>query len=190
MLKPSPRGHRHTAWLGAELTGAALLAVFATSTVSSASTTTPASSSTKTTVVYAFDITQGAGRPVPAPGTKPGAVSVGDVSVINDQLTTTKKAGGGYPVIGYAVGTCTYTRVAPDGQAKGSPYNSTLESCAVTGVLPHGSISAEGIITTKSGRPQNATFAVAGGTGSFGGAQGIVKVTFGSTFDVFTIVLQ
>ena len=34
------------------------------------------------------------------------------------------------------------------------------------------------------------TFAVAGGTGSFGGAQGTVKVTFGSNFDVFTIVLQ
>ena len=65
-----------------------------------------------------------------------------------------------------------------------------LESCVVTGVLPHGSISADGIITTKAGVPQNATFAVAGGTGSFGGAQGTVKVTFGSNFDVLTIVLQ
>lgn len=80
--------------------------------------------------------------------------------------------------------------MSPDGQAKGSPYNNTLESCTVTGVLPQGSISADGIITTKSGAPQNATFAVAGGTGSFVGAQGTVKVTFGSSFDVFTIVLQ
>ncbi len=190
MLKPGPRGHCHTAWLGALVTSAALLVVLATSSASSASTTAPASSSTKTTVVYAFDINQGAGTLVPAPGTKRGVVSVGDVSVINDQLTTTKKAGGGYPVIGYAVGTCTYARVSPDGQAKGSPYNSTMESCAVTGVLPHGSISADGIITTKSGVPQNATFSVAGGTGSFGGARGTVKVTFGSNFDVFTIVLQ
>ena len=46
----------------------------------------------------------------------------------------------------------------------------------VTGVLPHGSISADGIITTKSGVPlKTRRFAVAGGTGSFGGAQGTVN---------------
>jgi len=112
------------------------------------------------------------------------------VSIINDQLTTTQKSQGGYPIIGYAAGTCTYTRVSPDGQAKGSPYNSTLESCAVTGVLPHGSITADGVITTKSGAPQDATFIATGGTGSFARMQGTIKVTFRSNFDVFTIVLQ
>jgi hypothetical protein len=60
----------------------------------------------------------------------------------------------------------------------------------VTGVLPHGSITAEGVITSSSGAPQVATFAVTGGTGAFANTRGTVKVTFGSNLDVFSIVLQ
>ena len=181
MLKPGPRGHRHTARLGALLgTATALFAVFATSSASPRRPPLRRRPQPRRPWCTRSISTKRPPR-LSLPGTKRGVVSVGDVSVINDQLTTTKKSGGGYPVIGYAVGTCTYTRVSPDGQAKGSPYNNTLESCTVTGVLPQGSISADGIITTKSGAPQNATFAVAGGTGSFVGAQGTVKVTFGSS---------
>ena len=149
--------------------------------------------------MYAFDINPSADELIAAPGTTPGVVSEGDQSIINDQLTSTHLAGhaasAGYPIIGYDSGTCTFTRVAPDGQPSSSPFNNTLENCVATAVLPNGSITAQGVITTDSGTPQPATLAVTGGTGSFEGARGIVKVTFGAQFEgrqfeQFTITLQ
>ena len=70
------------------------------------------------------------------------------------------------------------------------PFNIALESCVATVVLSNGTITAQGVVTSRSGVPQPATFAVTGGTGSFDGAHGTVKVTFGKTFDILIIVLQ
>jgi hypothetical protein len=177
--------------LGAVLTGVALLGAYGWSATSSAST--PHSSVDRlstTTVVYAFDINSPADDLIAAPGTKAGVISAGDESMINDQLTVAHKVTGGYPIIGYDSGTCTFTRVSPDGQAEGSPYDRVLEHCVATAVLPQGSITVEGVITRKAGLPQPATLAITGGTAGFNGARGIVKVTFGSQFNVYTIVRQ
>ena len=145
----------------------------------------------KTIVVNAFDINPSGAAIIPAPGTKQGVVSEGDELIVNDQLTvTSEKNGGGYPIIGYASGTCTFTRVAPDGQGKGSPYNSDLQDCVVTAVLPKGSITGQGVVIGKPGVDQPATLAVTSGTGSYEGAGGIVKVKFGKEFDTFTVLLQ
>jgi hypothetical protein len=191
---------RHAGWVGALAGGVALVAACGSSSTSVASTPPLASTtSLSTTVVYAFSINPSADALIPAPGTTPGVVSEGDESIINDQLTSTHLAGhgasSGYPIIGYDSGTCTFTRVAPDGQTGGSPFNSTLESCAATAVLPNGTVTAQGIITTKSGVPQPATLSVTGGTGAFASAHGVVKVTFGSHFEgqqyeTFSIVMQ
>ena len=199
-LRARSRGFRRAGWLAATAGGVAILAACgATSTSSSPPLTRVALASARTTVVYAFDINPSADQLIAAPGTTPGVVSEGDQSIINDQLTSTHLAGhapsSGYPIIGFDSGTCTFTRVAPDGQANGSPFNNTLENCVATAVLPNGSITAQGVITSESGTPQPATLAVTGGTGSFEGARGIVKVTFGAQFDgeqyeTFTFELQ
>jgi hypothetical protein len=149
-----------------------------------------AASPSKTTVVYAFNINPSRDNLIPARGTRPGVVSEGDVAIINDQLTSTRLIKGGYPIIGYDSGTCTFTRVAPDGQGKGSPYDNVVENCVATAILSHGTVTVEGTIVSKSGTPQPATLAVTGGTGELDGAHGMVKVTFGAKFDTYTIVLQ
>ena len=140
----------------------------------------------RTTTVYAFDINPSTDELIPAPGTPPGVISEGDESIINDQLTSTHLAGhgasAGYPIIGYDSGTCTFTRVSPDSQPSNSAFDTTLEDCAVTAFLPNGSITVQGVITTRSGTPQPATLAVTGGTGSFNGANGTLRVTFGSQY--------
>jgi len=186
--------------LGAIVMTLALLAALGSSSTSSASK--PArkrTTSVTTKVVYAFAISPSSVGLIPAPGTTPGTVSEGDESIINDQLTSNHLSGHGasrgYPVIGYDSGTCTYTRVSPDGQSGGSPFNYTLEHCAATAVLSNGSIAAQGIITTESGTPQPATLVITGGTGRFAGVQGTIMVTFGAhyqgqEFESFTITLQ
>jgi hypothetical protein len=139
-----------------------------------------------TMVVYAFDINQSTDDLISAPGTKPGVVSEGDESVVNDQLTsihlTKHGKSSGYPIIGYDSGTCIYTRVTSAHQ--------TFENCVVTGVLPGGSITVQGVITTKSGVRQPATLALTSGTGSFEGAHGTVKVAFAAKFNTYTIAVQ
>jgi hypothetical protein len=175
------------------LTGAV---VFATSASSPAVPVAAAlaSTSAKTIVVNGFDINAGDNDLVPAPGTKGGVIAEGDQSIVNEQLTATNESKNGknegYPIIGYASGVCTFTRVAPDGQGKGSPFNSVLENCIVTAVLPRGSLTIQGVITMKAGADQPSTLAVTSGTGSYDGARGIVDATFGKEFATYTIVLD
>jgi hypothetical protein len=156
---------------------------------------TPASAPSGTAfAVNGFDINSGDNDLVPAPGTKPGAVSEGDESIVNEQLTETKETktgkNRGYPIIGYVSGACTFTRVAPDGQSKGSPFDSELENCIATAVLPKGSLTIQGVITVKGSVEEPAMFAVTSGTGSYDGARGIVEATFGKQFVTYKVVLR
>jgi hypothetical protein len=175
-------------WLVALAGGATLLGACGAASSSSRPAAPPASTLTaiRTTTVYAFDINPSTDELIPAPGTPPGVISEGDESIINDQLTSTHLVGhgasAGYPIIGYDSGTCTFTRVSPDSQPSNSAFDTTLEDCAVTAFLPNGSITVQGVITTRSGAPQPATLAVTGGTGSFNGANGTLRVTFGSQY--------
>jgi Allene oxide cyclase barrel like domain len=145
---------------------------------------------TQTIAVNAFGIGAKADDLIPARGTTPGVVSVGDVSILNDQLTSTHKQNGGYPIIGYDSGTCTYTRVAPDGQGAGSPFNHTYELCTATAVMAKGSITAEGVVEISSGVPKPATLAISGGTGAYWGETGTVKLSFGRDFNTYTFNLR
>jgi hypothetical protein len=141
-------------------------------------------------MVNGFSIGSSWGSLIPAAGTKPGVVSEGDESIINQQLTPTRKTGGGYPIIGFASGECTFTRVTPDGQRKGSPFDRVVEDCVATAVLPMGSLTAQGVITTKAGEPLATTMGLTSGTGKYEGARGIVEVTFGKHFDTYTFQFQ
>jgi hypothetical protein len=182
-LTAVPSRLRRAGLVGALFAGVVLLGAYGLSPATFASASpTQANPSTSTIVVNAFGINQSSASLIPAPGTTPGVVSVGDESIINDQLTSTHATNGNYPIVGYDSGTCTYTRVLPDHQA--------LESCIATGVLPFGSITTQGIVASVSGVPEPATFAVTGGTGGFVGAHGTVTISFGSEFETFTIVLQ
>jgi hypothetical protein len=49
--------------------------------------------------------------PAPMRGTNPHAFAQGDELIINDQLTTTHKVNGGYPIVGHDAGVCTLTRI-------------------------------------------------------------------------------
>jgi hypothetical protein len=144
--------------------------------------------------VYAFDINKPADELIPAPGTTPGVVSVGDIHIVNDQLTsTTLNRKSGYPIIGFSSGSCTVTRVSPDGQAKGSPFNAIYSNCTVTATLPHGSVVAQGVLkqSATTPLPGNAgTLAVTGGTGIYAGVKGTVALKFGQDFLSLTFQLQ
>jgi hypothetical protein len=183
-------------WFVALVGGAALLGACSTATSSSRPATPPRATLTavRATTVYAFDINPSTDELIPAPGTTPGVISEGDESIINDQLTSTHLAGhgasAGYPIIGYDSGTCTFTRVSPDGQPSDSAFDTTLEYCVATAFLPNGSITAQGVITIRSGTPQPATLAVTGSTGSFNRANGTVRVTFGQHYKTLTITVQ
>jgi hypothetical protein len=187
-LGPRTKFPRRLGWGSAVLTGTALVGLCASSWFSFAGAATRPLS--KTTVVYAFNINPSGDNLIAAPGTKRGVVSAGDESLINDQLTTTHEVAGGYPIVGYDSGTCTFTRVPPDGQPKDARYNMVTENCVATAVLAHGDLTAEGVVTWKAGVPQPATFAVTGGTASFNGAHGSVAITFGKEFKTYTIVLS
>jgi hypothetical protein len=185
-----PTGFASSGWTAALILGVVALGANGSSSTAATLTSALASSSSETIAVNAFDINASGAAIIPAPGTKQGVVSEGDELIVNDQLTVTSEKKGGYPIIGYASGTCTFTRVAPDGQGKSSPYNSDLQDCVVTAVLPKGSITGQGVVTGKPGADQPATLAVTSGTGSYEGAGGIVKVKFGREFDTFTFLLQ
>jgi hypothetical protein len=176
------------------LTGAVVFATNASSPAVPVAVALASAPSAKTIVVNGFDINSGDNDLVPAPGTKSGVVSEGDQSIVNEQLTLSKETKNGkdegYPIIGYASGVCTVTRVAPDGQSKGSPFDSVLDNCDVTAVLPKGSLTIQGVIAMKAGADQPSTLAVTGGTGGYDGVRGIVDVTFGKEFARYTIVLN
>ena len=74
--------------------------------------------SAKTIVVNGFDINSGDNDLVPAPGTKFRCLPEGDQSIVNQQLTANKESKNGknegYPIVGYASGVCTFTRISPD----------------------------------------------------------------------------
>ena len=127
---------------------------------------------------------------IPASGTESGVTSVGDVAILNDQLTRTSKHNGGYPIVGYDAGSCVYTRVAPDGQPSEQRFDNTYEFCAATAVLPRGSISAQGIVESKAGRPQDTVLAISGGTGSYTGRTGTVMVHFAANFNTYTFTIK
>jgi Dirigent-like protein len=134
---------------------------------------------------YAFDINNGTTDPgfIPVPGTNPSVFAQGDELIVNDQLTTTHKVNGGYPVVGHDAGVCTLTRIP-------EPHvDQTLANCVATAVLPGGSLTIQGVLAFQAQQPQPAVLAVTGGTGSFAGATGTVAVTFTKNYKILTITL-
>ena len=140
----------------------------------------------RTLTYYAFDINNGTTDPgfIPAPGTNPKAFAQGDELIINDQLTTTQKVNGGYPIVGHDAGVCTLTRI-PEQHA-----DQTLANCVVTAVWNNGSLTVQGVVGFKSRQPEPAVFAVTGGTGRFDGAAGTLGVSFTRNFKILTIKIK
>ena len=140
----------------------------------------------RTLTYYAFDINNGAADPgfIPAPGTNPKAFAQGGELIINDQLTTTRRVNGGYPIVGHDAGVCTLTRI-PEQHA-----DQTLANCVVTAVWHNGSLTVQGVIGFSSKQPESAVFAVTGGTGRFDGAAGTLGVSFTKNFKILTVRLK
>jgi len=155
------------------------------SAATAASASPAGSAGASTLTIYAFDINNGTADPgfIPAPGTNPKAFAQGDELIINDQVTTTHKVGGGYPIIGRDAGVCTLTRI-PEPHA-----DQTLADCVATVVLRRGSLTIQGVVSFRSRQPQPALLAVTGGTGRFDGAAGTVAVSFTKNFKILTIKL-
>ena len=74
------------------------------------------------------------------PGSNPRAFAQGDELIINDQLTTTHRKGGGYPIVGYDSGVCTLTRL-PEKFAE-----QTFADCVVTAVWRAGRLTVQGAV--------------------------------------------
>jgi hypothetical protein len=151
-----------------------------------AATPVSAARAAKTLRYYAFDINNGATDPgfIPAPGTNPKVFSQGDELIINDQLTTTHRAQGGYPIVGHDAGVCTLTRI-PEKFAE-----QTLANCVVTAVWKNGSLTVQGVVRFKSQQPQPAVLAVTGGTGRFDRAAGTVAVSVTKNFKILSFTLN
>jgi hypothetical protein len=145
----------------------------------------------RTLTYYAFDINNATTDPgfIPAPGTDPKAFAQGDELIINDQLTTTRQVGGGYPIAGHDAGVCTLTRI-PQQHIPQQHANQTLANCVATAVWDNGSLTVQGVIAFKSQQPESAEFAVTGGTGRFDGAAGTLGVSFTKNFKILTIKLK
>ena len=171
-------------WAAVIATGAALAAC-GTPRVAAA---TPGGSAPdpRTLTYYAFDINNGAADPgfIPAPGTNPKAFAQGDELIINDQLTTTHRVNGGYPIVGHDAGVCTLTRI-PEQHA-----DQTLANCVVTAVWHNGSLTVQGVVGFRSKQPESAVFAVTAGTGRFQGAAGTLGVSFTKNFKILSIRLK
>jgi len=136
---------------------------------------------------YAFDINGTAQDPgfIPVAGTNPARLSQGDEKIINDQITTTHKTGGGYPIVGYDAGVCTLTRI-PEPNAE-----ETYAQCDATLVVASGSLTVQGTVSFNSqGQPQPTVLAVTGGTGDFTGAIGTLRVSFLTSHKVLTFALR
>lgn len=169
----------------AVIAAAAALAACATPGAATAAPGSSAGAGKKLTY-YAFDINHGTADPgfIPAPGTNPKAFAQGDEVIINDQLTTTRKVNGGYPIVGRDAGVCTLTRIPQKYSEQ------TLANCVVTAVWNNGSLTVQGVIGFRSRQPQSAVLAVTGGTGRFDGAAGTVGVSFSKDFKVLTFTLR
>jgi hypothetical protein len=139
---------------------------------------------------YAFDINNGTTEPgfIPVPGTNPAKLSQGDELIINDQVTTTRKRKGGYPIVGFDSGVCTVTRIPLKFAEQ------TLANCLVTVVFKNGSsLTVQGAVRFKSqqpGQPERAVLAVTGGTGRSDGAAGEVRVSFTKNYKILTFLLK
>lgn len=170
---------------GAIIAGGTALAACGTIGVAAA-TPVSAAHAARTLRYYAFDINNGATDPgfIPAPGTNPKVFSQGDELIINDQLTTTHRAKGGYPIVGYDSGACTLTRI-PEKNAE-----QTLANCVVTAVFKGGSLAVQGVVRFKSQQPQSAVLAVTGGTGRFDRTAGTVAVSFTKNFKILSFALN
>jgi hypothetical protein len=181
-------GRIRTRWAAASAVAAALV-VWGTVGAAVAAPATSAgrtgSVGAATLTFYAFDINNGTADPgfIHVPGTNPKAFAQGDELIVNDQLTTTHRVGGGYPIVGHDAGVCTLTRI-PEPHA-----DQTLADCAVTAVLPGGSLTIQGVVRFRSRQPQPAVLAVTGGTGRFDGAAGTVAASFTKNFKILTIKL-
>ena len=145
----------------------------------------------QTLTYYAFDINNGTTDPgfIPAPGTNPKVFAQGDELIINDQLTTTHRVNGGYPIVGHDAGVCTLTRI-PQHQIPQRHANQTLANCVVTAVWRGGSLTVQGVVPFRSQQPEPALFAVTGGTGRFDGAAGTVGLSFTKNFKILTFTLR
>jgi len=164
--------------------GVAAAAPGSATTARATATATATATAARTVRYYAFNINNGSNDPglVPVPGTNPKVFSQGDELIINDQLTSTHRAGRGYPIVGYDSGVCTFTRV-PEKYAK-----QTLADCVVTAVWKsRGSLTMQGVIRFKSHQPDPAVLAITSGTGSFGGAAGTMRVSFTKNYKILTI---
>ncbi len=135
---------------------------------------------------YGFDINNGTTDPgfIPVAGSNPKVFAQGDELIINDQLTSTHRTSGGYPIVGHDAGVCTLTRI-PEKNAR-----QTLANCVVTAVVDNSSLTVQGVIPFASQQPEPAALAVTGGTGRFDGAAGTLSVKFTRQFKVLTITLR
>jgi|SRR5580700_3417803 hypothetical protein len=165
---------------------AASVAVAAGGVAAAAATPATAAAAAGTVRYYAFDIDNGTTDPglIPVAGSNPAKFAQGDVLILNDQVTTTRWAGHGYPILGFDSGTCTFTRI-PEKNAE-----QTIANCVVSISVKGGSLTVQGAVFFKSGQPQPATLAVTGGTGKFGGKAGVLRVTFTKTHMVLAFTLQ
>ena len=166
---------------GAALAASSAIGVAAAVPASSAAT------AARTLRYFAFDINNSTNDPgfVAAPGTSPGAFAQGDELIINDQVTVTRKAGSGYPIVGFDSGVCTLSRV-PEKFAE-----QTLGNCVVTAVwTKRGSLTFQGVVRFKNRQPQSAVLAVTGGTGKYDGASGVLDVSFTASHKILTIKLK
>ncbi len=139
-----------------------------------------------TQTYFAFDINNGSTDPgfIPVPGSNPKVFAQGDEIIINDQLTTTHKVNGGYPIVGYDSGVCTLTRI-PEPHAP-----QTLANCVATAVLKNGSLTVQGVVRFKGQQPEPADFAISGGTGSFATARGTLQVSFTKTYKILAFSVR
>jgi hypothetical protein len=179
--------HRPARW-AVTIAAGAVLAACGTAGLAAAAASGAASSARTVRIVryYAFDINNGGKDPgfIPVPGTSPKVFSQGDELIINDQITTTHRVRGGYPIVGYDAGVCTLTRI-PEKFAE-----QTYANCVVTAVWKRGSLTVQGAVRFKSQQAQPAVLAVTGGTGRFSGASGTMRVTFTRQFKILAITLR
>jgi hypothetical protein len=169
--------------------GAALAAGAVVTTVVSApgNAAIPAPNHAGSVVRYfGFDINNTTTDPgfVATPGSGAGSFAQGDQLIINDQLTTTRKHGGGYPILGHDSGVCTLTRI-PEEFAE-----QTLGDCLVTAVVKGGSLTVQGVVRFTHRKPRASVLAVTGGTGDFRGASGSVDVSFAASHKILTFHLK
>jgi Dirigent-like protein len=171
----------------AAIIGSAALAVaVGTAGAAAAAPHGTASPDARTLTVFAFDINNGGPDPgfVPVPGTSRSSFAQGDELIINDQLTSTKLVGKGFPIIGHDSGVCTLTRM-PERNAR-----QTYANCVVTAVVRGGSLTVQGNLSFHGRQPQPTTMAVTGGTGRYTGAAGTVHVGFARDHKILTFRLR